>query len=175
MRGWGFAGGTAVCAMMLLLLGCGGRSPRERQHAMMTGGTPMQRTSQPGPGMKPAAETGAAPVVPAGGGAAAAPPPGCPPVSPEVVAAGRQIFNRGGNCFSCHGPSGSGTGMAPTLHAHRWLKIDGSYASIVGLVNAGVPHPVGPFTERMPAKGGADLTSTQVCSVAAYVFALSHS
>ncbi len=138
--------GAAVAAL-LLALGCGERA-RERQHAMM-------------PGMAKPGMAGAAPAA-------------CPPIAPASAAAGRRIFNGPGNCFSCHGPDAAGTAMAPTLHAHEWLKIDGSYAAIVGLVNAGVPHPAGPYTEPMPSRGGAPLDSAQVCSVAAYVYSLSH-
>ncbi len=146
MQGGRVIGRAAVVAL-LLVLGCGERA-RERQHAMM-----------PGMGMR---ET------------AGADRTACPPMAPAAVTAGSGIFNGAGNCFSCHGRDGAGTAMAPPLHAHRWLKIDGSYAAIAGLVTGGVARPVGPYTEPMPARGGAPLSSAQVCAVAAYVYSLSH-
>ena len=104
----------------------------------------------------------------------ATPPAPCPPFATSHVAAGRQIFNRTGNCYTCHGLNAVGTTMAPTLGAHAWLKIDGSYSAIVSLVESGVARPIGPFTETMPPRGGADLSVGQVCDVAAYVYSLSH-
>ncbi len=173
MNGRSIALGIAIVGL-LLLVGRGGRS-RGPEHAMMRPGRSMPgmgRFASPAGGATSAAtdDTG----VRSATGAAAATPPGCPAITPAVAAAGRQIFNGPGNCFGCHGRDGAGTGMAPALHAHRWLKIDGSFPSIVGLVNGGVPHPVGPYTEAMPPRGGATLSRAQVCAVAAYVFSLSH-
>jgi hypothetical protein len=99
--------------------------------------------------------------------------PGCPPVAPAVVSEGRRIFASTGNCYTCHGPDAGGTALAPSLHAHRWLNITGSYESIVGLVTSGVPQPK-QHPAPMPPKGGAALSGHQVCAVAAYVYSLSH-
>ncbi len=61
--------------------------------------------------------------------------------------------------------------MAPNLTDGEWLDVDGSYGAIVGLVRSGVPHPKR-FPAPMPAEGGAQLTTEQVCAVAAYVHGL---
>ena len=97
---------------------------------------------------------------------------GCPPITPAIIEAGRRIFTGPGNCYGCHGADASGTAMAPTLHAHKWLNIDGSYVSIVGLVQRGVSKPKA-HSEVMPPMGGANLSTSQICEVAADVYSLS--
>lgn len=98
----------------------------------------------------------------------------CPPITQKVVNDGRSIFSGTGNCYACHGANARGTPMAPNLTDKQWLNIDGSYASIVGLVHSGVPAPK-QHPAPMPAMGGASLSSAQLCAVAAYVYSLSHS
>ena len=88
------------------------------------------------------------------------------------VTAGEQIFAQTGNCFTCHGAAGAGTGMGPQLNDTEWLNIDGSYASIQQVINNGVSTPK-QFPAAMPAKGGAALTEQQVKQVAAYVYSIS--
>lgn len=97
----------------------------------------------------------------------------CPPVTQKVVTAGRAIFSGTGNCYACHGSNAKGTPMAPNLTDSQWLGIDGTYASIVGLVRSGVPAPK-KYPAPMPPMGGASLSSAQLCAVAAYVYSLSH-
>lgn len=97
----------------------------------------------------------------------------CPPVNKALANKGRAIFSSSGNCATCHGPGAKGTVLAPNLSDQKWLKIDGSYSAIAGLVQNGVQDHA-PFPAPMPPKGGAQLSSTQVCQVAAYVYSLSH-
>ncbi|HET9438916.1 MAG TPA: c-type cytochrome [Longimicrobiales bacterium] len=121
----------------------------------------------------------AGPVATAGGqtgGAPATPPAGgTPPAGATAadVSEGQKIFTSTGNCFTCHGQTGTGTGLAPALNDAQWINVDGSFASIQQVVNAGVPQPK-QFPAPMPAKGGAALTDAQVKQVAAYVYSLSH-
>jgi mono/diheme cytochrome c family protein len=89
------------------------------------------------------------------------------------VEAGTSIFSSTGNCFTCHGQAGAGTGLAPALNDAKWINIDGSYASIQQIVTSGVPAPK-EHAAPMPAKGGAALTDQQVKQVSAYVYSLSH-
>lgn len=109
----------------------------------------------------------------AAGGAAK--PAGPPPAGATAadVTEGEKVFGSTGNCFTCHGAAGAGSGMAPALNDKTWLNIDGSFASIQQVVNSGVPAPK-QFPAPMPAKGGAALTDAQVKQVAAYVYSLSH-
>lgn len=63
--------------------------------------------------------------------------------------------------------------MAPDLSDGTWLNVDGSFAAVVGIVRSGVPQPKR-YPASMPAKGGGQFTSEQVCAVAAYVYGLGH-
>lgn len=89
------------------------------------------------------------------------------------VSAGKTIFTSTGNCFTCHGQNGEGSGLAPALNDGEWLHVDGSWASLQQIITSGVPAPQ-QFPAPMPAKGGAALTDEQVRQVAAYVYSLSH-
>jgi mono/diheme cytochrome c family protein len=106
---------------------------------------------------------------------AAAPRAGAVPAGATAadVTAGETVFSSTGNCFTCHGAGGAGSGLAPALNDATWLNIDGSFASIQQIVNNGVPAPK-QFPAPMPAKGGAALSADQVKQVAAYVYSLSH-
>lgn len=97
----------------------------------------------------------------------------CPRPDQKLVDRGRAVFSTTGNCYACHGPNASGTVLAPNLTDATWLNIDGSYASIVELVRKGVPKPK-EHQAPMPPEGGASLSESQVCAVAAYVFSLGH-
>jgi mono/diheme cytochrome c family protein len=55
----------------------------------------------------------------------------------------------------------------------KWLWGDGSLPSITNIITAGVPNPKN-YRNPMPPMGGAQLTSSQVSAVAAYVWALNH-
>lgn len=99
--------------------------------------------------------------------------PGCPDASQALVNSGRSVFTGSGNCFACHGSDARGTTVAPDLSDGTWLDIDGSYAAIVGIVRSGVPQPKR-YPAPMPAMGGGQLTSEQVCGVAAYVYGFGH-
>lgn len=123
---------------------------------------------------EPAADT----TKPAGPAAAPAPAvakAGPPPAGATAadVTEGAKIFSSTGNCFTCHGQNGAGTGMAPALNDAKWINIDGNYVAIQQVVNAGVAQPK-QFPAPMPAKGGAQLTDQQVKQVAAYVYSISH-
>jgi mono/diheme cytochrome c family protein len=89
------------------------------------------------------------------------------------VTEGQKIFSSTGNCFTCHGADGTGSGLAPALNDAQWLHITGDFAGIQQIVNNGVPAPK-QFPAAMPAKGGAQLSDQQVKQVSAYVYSLSH-
>jgi mono/diheme cytochrome c family protein len=113
---------------------------------------------------------------------AAAPPPAPPPaavqvdlpegVTQDMVAAGQQIFNGAGICYTCHGQDGAGGSLGPGLRDQEWLHIDGSYESIVNNILNGVAQPI-QYPAGMPARGGANISDEQVRQVAAYVYAIS--
>jgi mono/diheme cytochrome c family protein len=97
----------------------------------------------------------------------------CPVIDTSLVDEGREVFQREGGCYACHGPDARGSGVAPGLTGSVWLDIDGSYPAIARVVQDGVIQP-SRFPSPMPPKGGAKLDGEQVCAVAAYVFSLSH-
>ena len=78
----------------------------------------------------------------------------------------------GGTCVGCHGADARGTGLGSDLAGARFVWSDGSYASILRLIEDGVPNPK-EHTGVMPPRGGAQLSDEQVRAVAAYVYALS--
>jgi glucose/arabinose dehydrogenase/cytochrome c5 len=134
-------------------------------------------------------ESAAAPAAKAGTStAAAAPPEGIHPnagaqaalptppgATPDQVALGDRIYHgevASAPCEGCHGTDGKGTPQGPDLTSSKWLWGDGSLASIVQVITSGVPKPK-QYGTPMPPMGGADLTSSEVSAVAAYVWALS--
>ena len=94
----------------------------------------------------------------------------------EMVALGERIYRGqvdGAACTGCHGDSGEGTPLGPSLTGKKWLWSDGSYAGIAKTIKEGVSQPK-QYRSPMPAMGGAQLTPEQVSALAAYVWSLSH-
>ncbi len=117
-------------------------------------------------------DTGAAPVAAqeAGGQAPAKLAAG---VTRAQYDEGQQIFKGQGNCYTCHGPDGHGTQLAPDLTDTEWLHVSGpNVEELARLITSGVPNPVS-HPAPMPAMGGASLTPDQVQAVAGYVASLS--
>jgi len=85
---------------------------------------------------------------------------------------GQKIFTGKGICYTCHGPAGKGTPLAPDLTDGEWLNTDGSLAGIEAIVKAGVAKPV-KHPAPMPPMGGAKLSAGEIRAVAAYVYSLS--
>jgi glucose/arabinose dehydrogenase/mono/diheme cytochrome c family protein len=113
----------------------------------------------------------------AGAGAPALASLPIPPGATEAeLALGARVFHGqagGGTCEGCHGSNAQGTPLAPGLTSGKWLWGDGSLASIMKTINDGVPNPKD-YRSPMPPKGGAQLSSSDVSAVAAYVWALGH-
>jgi mono/diheme cytochrome c family protein len=105
--------------------------------------------------------------------AAQASAPGCPDVDQALVDQGRSVFTGAGGCAACHAADATGTQLGPNLTDREWLDAGGSYGSIAATVRSGVPSPRR-YPAPMPALGGAQLTTAQVCAVAAYVYSRSH-
>ncbi len=92
-------------------------------------------------------------------------------VTMEMVNQGQQLY--GTLCVACHGAAGTGTQLAPSLNDNQWIDIDGSYESIVQVINTGVQQPK-QYPGVMPPRGGGNFNEEQVRSIAAYVYTLSH-
>ena len=121
-------------------------------------------TAQTAPANTTPAPTGAT-------GATGTPPEGA---TPEMVAAGQQIFTGKGICYSCHGQDATGTPLAPNLTDSEWINITGNdWNEIQTVVRNGVPTPK-QHPSPMPPMGGAQLSDQEIQQVAAYVYSLSH-
>jgi glucose/arabinose dehydrogenase/cytochrome c5 len=105
----------------------------------------------------------------AGASASAAVPPGA---TRQLVQQGARVYGQS-TCTGCHGASGEGTPLGPTLTSNKWLWGDGSLGSIKKIIADGVPQPK-QYRSPMPPKGGAQLTDRQLSALSAYVWSLSH-
>ena len=93
-----------------------------------------------------------------------------------MVALGDRIYHGqvgGAACVGCHGATGMGSPLGPSLTGKKWLWSDGSYAGIAKTITDGVMQPK-QYRSPMPPMGGAQLTADQVSALAAYVWSLSH-
>ena len=102
------------------------------------------------------------------------------PTPPGATAAdvtlGQRIFEgqvASAPCAGCHGTDAKGSALGPDLTSGKWLWGDGSVAAIAHTITIGVPHPK-EYGSVMPPLGGAQLSSSQVSAVAAYIWALNH-
>jgi mono/diheme cytochrome c family protein len=93
-------------------------------------------------------------------------------VTAEMVTQGEQLFGSSGNCFTCHAADGSGTPLAPSVNDANWIHIDGSFESLVQIIDQGVPVPA-QYPAAMPPRGGAQITEEQVRQIAAYLYSIS--
>ena len=93
-------------------------------------------------------------------------------VTVEMVQEGRELFNGGGICYTCHTVEATGGPLAPDLTDDVWINVDGEYLSIVELVKTGVSQPVEHPGAMLP-RAGMSLTDAQVDAVAAYSYMLS--
>jgi mono/diheme cytochrome c family protein len=93
-------------------------------------------------------------------------------VTEEMVAMGETLYGTTGNCHACHGPTATGTPLAPGLNDSNWLHIDGSFEELVRIIADGVPQPA-QYPAAMPARGGAPISDEDVRQIAAYIYAIS--
>ena len=94
-------------------------------------------------------------------------------VTAAMVTTGKELFDGVGVCYTCHGPDGAGTGLAPSLADAVWLHSDGSYTALLKQITEGVPQPKESMIPMLP-KGGAPITDEQIAAIAAYVWSISH-
>ncbi len=146
--------GTKLSALILTLALAACAESGDQEDAAATGGEPAATTD--------AAAT-STPAQPAG-----QPPQGA---TAEDVTAGQQIFTSTGNCYTCHGPDGKGTALAPNLTDSEWINVSGTFDDIQTVVKTGVATPK-QYPAAMPAMGGATLSDDQVRQVSAYVWSL---
>ena len=145
-----------VVTLTMALTACGGDAGETEDTGAQD--TAAQNTT---PAQEPAAQT--QPGGPAPEGA-----------TPEMVTAGQAIFTGKGMCLTCHGPTATGTPLAPNLTDSEWLNISsGTWDEIQTIVRNGVPTPK-QHPSPMPPMGGAQLSDQEIQQVAAYVYSVSH-
>jgi mono/diheme cytochrome c family protein len=147
-----------LAAGAALLAACGGSAA-----------TPAAQTPSPAAG--PAVHAASA-GVPASAGAGL--PSG---VTAAMVAEGDSIFNARRSCNRCHGLGGTNGRNGPDLTTGNYEHANGSFASILQVINEGVSRDqIKDKSHRFPMgpRGGLDLTDEQVKEVAAYVWTLGH-
>lgn len=93
-------------------------------------------------------------------------------VTVAMVEQGRELFNGGGICYTCHTVEATGGPLAPDLTDDTWINVDGEYQSIIELVKTGVSQPIEHPGAMLP-RAGMPLTDEQVEAVAAYAYILS--
>lgn len=93
-------------------------------------------------------------------------------VTADMVRQGKELFEGGGICYTCHMQDGTGGPLAPDLTDSEWINVDGEYPSIVTLVEEGVAQPLEHPGAMLP-RAGMPLTDEQVAAVAAYAYMLS--
>ena len=93
-------------------------------------------------------------------------------VTVAMVEEGRELFNGGGICYTCHLEDATGGPLAPDLTDETWLNVDGEYASIVEVIKTGVAQPIEALGSMLP-RAGIPLTDEQVDALAAYAYMLS--
>lgn len=93
-------------------------------------------------------------------------------VTVTMVEQGRDLFNGGGICYTCHTIEATGGPLAPDLTDDTWINVDGEYQSIIELVKTGVSQPIEHPGAMLP-RAGMPLTDEQVEAVAAYAYILS--
>lgn len=150
---------TAGSALLLLCLACGAGDSPEDEAPAGTGDEPEANESPGAQGGQPAGRLEIDP---------AALPEG---VTVEMVEEGKELFEGGGLCYTCHMADGAGGPLAPDLTDSEWLNVDGEYASIVELVKTGVAQPLEHPGAMLP-RAGMPLTDDQVAAVAAYAYML---
>ncbi len=93
-------------------------------------------------------------------------------VTVAMVEEGRDLFNGGGICYTCHTVEATGGPLAPDLTDDTWINVDGEYQSIIELVKTGVSQPIEHPGAMLP-RAGMPLTDEQVEAVSAYAYILS--
>ncbi|HWV58680.1 MAG TPA: c-type cytochrome [Longimicrobiales bacterium] len=137
--------------------------------------TPQPQQQQQAPTVQETAPPASTPATPEAPADQQAPAAGSQEgVSQELIAQGQQVFTTT-TCFTCHGPTGTGTALAPNLTAGEWLNTEeGTLEQIQQVVRNGVAQPK-QFPAPMPPMGGAQLTDQQIEAVSAYVYSISRS
>lgn len=92
-------------------------------------------------------------------------------VSREVGEQGRELYLKA--CVMCHGETGGGTPLGPSLVDRQWLEGNGSFEEIIAVTRNGVAQPK-EFGVPMPPRGDGHFTEEQIRAVAAYTSSIAN-
>lgn len=96
-------------------------------------------------------------------------PPG---VTARMVERGEEVFNVTGACALCHGADATGL-LGPDLTDDVWLDAKGTYKAIGRIIAEGISEDASTSGVAMPARGGSDISASDIERVAAYVWYMS--
>jgi cytochrome c5 len=101
------------------------------------------------------------------------PPPGQLPqgVTAAQGSEGRALYRSA--CVMCHGESGQGTQLGPSVVDSTWTRGSGTYEEIIAVVGEGAAATE-EFGVPMPPRGNGKLTDEQIRAVSAYTYSLAH-
>lgn len=92
-------------------------------------------------------------------------------VSVAMISEGKELFGRG--CVACHGVTGEGTQLGPSLRDTIWIHSASDAAGITAVIRSGVAEPR-EFPVPMPPSGGLELDDAELRALGAYVSVLHH-
>mgnify|MGYP001823327911 CR=1 FL=1 len=96
-------------------------------------------------------------------------PPG---VTAQMVERGEKVFNVTGACALCHGADATGL-LGPDLTDDVWLDAKGAYKTIGRIIAEGISEESSTSGVAMPARGGSEISESDIERVAAYVWYMS--
>lgn len=93
------------------------------------------------------------------------------PVDPALIEAGKAQFMGGGTCFVCHGPTGEGGPIGPTLAGSEWVT--GPVSNLIRIQLRGLQGPIqlkgATYTPPAPMAALAHQTDEQIAAVLTYI------
>ncbi len=93
------------------------------------------------------------------------------PVDPALIEAGKAQYMGGGTCFVCHGPTGEGGPIAPTLAGSEWVT--GPVSNLIRIQLRGLGGPIqlkgATYTPPVPMAALAHQDDNQIAAVLTYV------
>jgi mono/diheme cytochrome c family protein len=93
------------------------------------------------------------------------------PVDPALIEAGKAQYMGGGACIACHGPTGEGGPIAPTLAGSEWVT--GPVSNLIRIQLRGLGGPIqlkgAIYTPPVPMAALAHQDDNQIAAVLTYV------
>lgn len=93
------------------------------------------------------------------------------PVDPALIEAGKAQYMGAGTCFVCHGPTGEGGPIAPTLAGSEWVT--GPVSNLIRIQLRGLEGPIqlkgATYTPPAPMAALAHQDNNQIAAVLTYI------